>query len=117
MSLSPEVYGRVQVTRSKLAELDPLLEGFCARSRFTFSDLGDTLWPRRRLWAREEIDRCLDLTMDLTLPEFLERGFYPDLPWSLYASASLPLAAAQPMRILKTDIFRGVPHSHLADIV
>jgi hypothetical protein len=114
MTLSPEIVARVQAVEAKLAELDPILHDFCARRGFTFSShVG--VWPRRKAWAREEVDRTLDLIMDLTVPEVMERGFYPDMPWTLCATASemLPM----PGRVLMEDVFHGLPFSQIADVL
>ena len=114
MSLSPEVTVRIQAVEAKLAELDPILHDFCTRRGYTFSSqIG--VWPRRRAWAREEIDRALDLVMDLTVPEVMERGFYSDMPWSLRATASVMLPL--PGRLLNEDVFRGLPFSQLAEVL
>ena len=88
MTFSPEVPAKIQVIERKLTELDPILKEFCKRRGYTFtSHVG--VWPRRMVWAREEIDRTIALTMDLTVPEVLERGFYPEMPWSLCGGATL----------------------------
>jgi hypothetical protein len=117
---SPEVWARVDAIEAKLAELDPIIQSFCERRGFTFSKMVDenrTLWPRRGMWVREDIDRCMHLTMDLTVAEVMERGFYLEMPWSLHADATLPVARGQPIRILNTDVFRGVPYSRLAHVL
>jgi len=115
MSLSPEIAARIQAVEAKLAELDPILHGFCTERGYTFSSQVG-VWPRRKVWARKEIDRTLDLTMDLTVPEVMERGFYPEMPWSLYASASL-LPVSKQVRLLSADVFRGLPFSQLAGVL
>jgi hypothetical protein len=116
MSLSPEITARVQAVEAKLAELDPILHGFCTRRGYRFSShVG--VWPRRMVWAREEIDRTIALTMDLTVPEVMERGFYPEMPWSLRGGATLPPAADQPIRILNLDVFQGLPFLQLAGVL
>jgi len=112
MTLSPEIVARVQTVEAKLAELDPILHDFCTRRGFRFSSQVG-VWPRRRAWAREEIDRALDLVMDLTVPEVMERGFYPEMPWSLRATASVMLPL--PGRLLSEDVFHGLPFSQLAE--
>ena len=56
MSLPPEVTARIQAIEAKLAELDPILHGFCARRGYIFSSQVG-VWPPRMGWAREEI--CL----------------------------------------------------------
>jgi hypothetical protein len=66
---------------------------------------------------REEIDRTLDLTMDLTVPEFFVLGFQPGIPWSLYATASLPVSQDYPSHILSVDVFRRLPFSELAGVL
>ena len=114
MSLSPEILARVLSVESKLAELDPILHDFCARRGYTFSShVG--VWPRRKVWARTEVDRTLDLITDLTVPEVMERGFYPDMPWTLIASAleRSPI----PGRVLMQDVFHGQPFAQLAAVL
>jgi hypothetical protein len=116
MTLSPEVVGRIQAVEAKLVELDPILHNFCTRNGFTFSSqIG--VWPRRIANAREEIDRSLGLVMDLTVPEVMERGFYPDMPWSLRANASVMLPPPEMGRILSEDVFHGLPFSQLATVL
>jgi hypothetical protein len=117
---SPEVWARVAAIEAKLAELDPIMQSFCERSGLTFSKMVDenrTLWPRRGMWARQDIDRCMHLTMDLSVAEVMDRGFYPEMPWSLHADASLPIEKGQPTRILSMDVFRRVPYLRLAVVL
>jgi hypothetical protein len=116
MSLSPDITAKIEAVEAKLTELDPILHEFCSRRGFTFSSIIG-VWPRRRVWARQEIDRAIDLTMDLTVPEFFERGFQPDVPWSLYASASLPVSEDFPSHILSVDVFRHLPFSEIAGVL
>lgn len=114
MPLPPEVTARIQAVEAKLAELDPTLHDFCTRNGYTFSSQVG-VWPRRKVWARQEVDRTLDLVMDLTVAEVMERGFYPDMPWSLRATASLMLPL--PGRMLSEDVFHGLPFSQLAQVL
>lgn len=116
MSLPPDITAKIQAVETKLSELDPIWQEFCSRRGFTFSSIVG-VWPRRRVWAREEIDRSIDLTMDLTVPEFFERGFQPDVPWSLYATASLPFAEDYPPHILSVEVFRHLPFSEIAGVL
>ena len=114
MSLSPEIIVRIQAVEAKLAELDPILHAFCARRGYTFSShVG--VWPRRKVWAREEVDRTLDLITDLTVPEVMERGFYPEMPFTLIASASE--GSTIPGRVLMQDVFHGLPFGQLAGVL
>lgn len=69
--------------------------------------------------------------MDVTFTEVLDRGFYPHLPWSLYATASLPFYTQPPDRrsqvpvtppdlhrpVLTFDLFRRLPFSRMADVL
>ena len=75
------------------------------------------MWPRRSMWVREEVDRSIYLTMDLTVAEAMERGFYPEMPWSLEVTASLPIHTEEPARILSTSVFRGVPYCQLSAVL
>jgi hypothetical protein len=111
--ISPEVSAKIHLMESKLVELNPILCRFCAEHGYTLScHIG--VWPRRKAWVREEIDRTLDLTMALTVQEFMDRGFYPQMPWSLYATASLPTL---PARFLSVDVFRALSFSELPDVL
>jgi hypothetical protein len=116
MSLSPDITAKIEAVEAKLTELDPILHEFCSRRGFTFSSIIGC-WPRRKVWARQDLDRVIDLTMDLTVPEFFERGFQPDVPWSLYASASLPVSEDFPSHILSVDVFRHLPFSEIAGVL
>jgi hypothetical protein len=116
MTSSPEEEARVQAVESKLAELDPILRDFCTRNHFTLN-IYVGVWPRRKLWARKEVDLALDLVMDLTVPEVLERGFYPEMPWSLSATASLSLPPPELCRFLTEDVFHGPPFSQLKHVL
>jgi hypothetical protein len=55
--------------------------------------------------------------MDLTVQEVMDRGFYSEMPWSLHADATFMPAKGEPTRILRTDVFSGVPYSRLAEIL
>ena len=114
MKLAPEITERIQDVETHLAALDPIFHEFCTRHGYTFSSLIG-VWPRRRAWRREEVDRCFDLTMDLTVPEVMERGFTPDMPWSLYVTASTRPPDFASTRFLTADVFRQLPFSKLHD--
>src|SRR5687768_5073141 len=86
---SPEGRANVAAIESKLAQLDGVFVQFCSREGYTFSPLKVELWPRRRVWQRREIDRCMDLTMEIGVQQVLDHGFDPNLRWSLFASGSL----------------------------
>jgi len=112
---SPEGRANVAAIESKLKELDAIFRQFCSREGYTFSATVD-LWPRRRVWRREEIDRCMDLTMAIGIvgvQDVLDRGFYPELPWSLYASGSLLPGTDRDGHILSRPILDQVPFSHV----
>jgi hypothetical protein len=113
---SPEGRANVAAIESKLAELDGVFKEFCAREGYMFSPIVQ-LWPRRRVWRRQEIDRCMDLTMTIGtvgVQDVLDRGFYPELPWSLCASGSLPLGTDPDIHILSRPVFEQVPFSQVA---
>ena len=73
--------------------------------------------PARRVWAPGEIDCYMDLNTDVTYPEILARGYYPQMPWSLYAYGVLPLEREQFCRILTLHVFRRLPFSDLANLL
>jgi len=104
----------VRTLEANLELIDPILHNFCAANGFSsMSHAG--CWPRRKVWAREDVDRSLDLTMDWSPPEFMERGFDPGIPWSLLATASL--MEPPPGRILSTYVFRALPFSRIPKIL
>lgn len=104
----------VQAVEAQLAALEGTFADFCARHGYTFVRVVG-VWPRRRAWWRGKVDRCFDLTMDWTVPEFMERGYSPDMPWSLHVTASFPDRDAQQARLLTAEVFRGLPLSALND--
>ncbi len=62
----------------------------------------------------------MDLTMVIGVvgvQDVLDRGFYPELPWSLYASGSLPPGTDPDIRILSRPVFGSVPFSRLASVL
>jgi len=110
---SPEARENVAAIESRLADLDEIFRQFCSHQDYKFSPTVD-LWPRRRVWRRQEIDRCMDLTMEVGVQDVLDRGFYPELPWSLYASGSLRPGTDPDVHILSHPVFQHVPFFHLA---
>jgi hypothetical protein len=106
----------VAAIESKLKELDEVFRQFCSREAYNLSAHVD-LWPRRRVSHRQEIDRCMDLTMAIGVvgvQDVLDRGFYPELPWSLYASGSLRPGTDPDIHILSRPVLDQVPFSELA---
>jgi hypothetical protein len=120
MQIPPEVLARIEAIETKLLELDPIMLKFCERRGFKFTRMVDengTLWPRRGMWVREDIDRAMYLTMNLTVSEVMERGFYPDMPWSLSTTASLRPTKGQPTQLLQSEIFHALPYSQLTGVL
>src|SRR6185369_1526303 len=113
---SPEAKANVAAIESRLAQLDETFRQFCSRQDYTFSPMVN-LWPRRRFWRRQEVDRCLDLTMDVGVEDVLDRGFYPELPWSLHASGSLRPGREPAIHILSRPVFEHVPFSRLPSVL
>jgi hypothetical protein len=98
---------------SKLAELDDLFLQFCSQQDYRFSR-SLNIWPKRRVWRRQEIDRVMDLEMDVRFQEALDRGFYPEFPWSFHARGSLHPGTDPDVHILSRPIFEHVPYPLLA---
>jgi hypothetical protein len=111
--ISPQFREKIELMETKLSELDPILIKFCSEHGYHLRSLIG-VWPRRAVWTRNEIDRTLDLTMDLSVQSFLDRGFYPEMPWSLFATGSV---RALPAHFLSTDIFRALPFSSLSALL
>jgi hypothetical protein len=112
MDIPPETAEKIQVVETHLSTLDSILCSFCARYGYSFRKVAG-IWPRRRLWRREGVDQYFDLTMDLTVPELMERGFSPEMPWSLYISASTRPRDSDSVRILTEAVFRRLPFSSI----
>jgi hypothetical protein len=113
---SPEAKAHLAAIDSKLAELDTLFLQFCSRQDYQFSR-NLQIWPKRRVWRRKEIDRCMDLVMDISFQDALDRGFYPDFPWSFYACGSLLPGTDPEVHILSRPIFEHVPYHRLESIL
>ena len=115
-SLSDEAQAKVQTVNDALLQLDPILESFCKRRNYDLHR-SSRLWPSRSACARGIIDRYLHLTPDTTFVEILKRGFYPEMPWSLYASANSRRGPGHPFRVLTIDLFRNLPFSDLTSVL
>jgi len=116
MSLSTQAESNVTAVESRLAELDEVFQRFCSREGYRFTRLVG-VWPRRRVWRRDDIDRCLDLTMDVGVQEVLDRGFYPELRWSLHATGSLNSGTDAEVRFLARPVFEHLPLSTVVSIL
>jgi hypothetical protein len=113
---SPEAKANLAAIESKLVDLDALFLQFCSQHDYRFSR-SLNIWPKRRVWRRQEIDRVMDLEMDLGFQDVLDRGFYPEFPWSLYARASLHPGADSDAHILSRAIIEHVPYHRLASVL
>ena len=113
---SPEGRANLATIESKLGELDDLFLQFCSQQEYRFSR-SLNIYPKRRVWRRQEIDRVMDLEMDIGFQDSLDRGFYPEFPWSLYARGSLHPGTDPDVSVLSRSIFEHVPHSRLASIL
>lgn len=130
MAIATPARVKIQSVENKLADLDPIWEAFCARRGYQFRP-GRELWPNRAALRHQNIDRKLALTMDITFLEMLEKGFFPEMPWSLYAMAATPLYRYRrgkrtqpapvppgfPLPILTFELFRQVPFSELPNVL
>lgn len=119
---------KIASVEQQLAELDPIWETFCARREYQFKP-GRELWPNRGALKNGKIDHKLALTMDIRFIEMLDKGFFPGMPWSLYAMAAIPFyedasrkrsqAASLPpfslRPILTFELFRRRPFSELPE--
>jgi len=114
---SPEGRANVAAIESQLARLDAVFVEFCAREGYTFSPIVQQLWPRRRVWQRQEMDRCMDLTMETGVQEVLDHGVDPNLRWSLIASGSLHPGRDPEVHILSRAVFEHMPFSALASVL
>ena len=113
---SPEASAHLAAIESKLAELDGLFLQFCSQQDYRFSR-SLNIWPKRRVWRRQEVDRVMDLEMDVGFQEALDRGFYTEFPWSFYARGSLHPGTDPDVHILSRPIFEHVPYPRLASVL
>lgn len=117
MNPTPEDLARARAVEAKLAELDPILERFCKNKALMFGRTPqDILFPKRSMLvsAREEIDRCMYLSPCVSFQQLLDRGFYPEMPWSLDIIASDP---DDRVRLLQMSVFKDVPYSRLSEVL
>jgi len=113
---SPQARANLAAIDSKLAELDDVFLRFCSQHDYRLSR-NVQIWPLRRVWRREEIDRCMDLVMDIGFQEALDRGFFPEFPWSLLAQGSLHPGTDRDVHLLKRPIFEHIPYGQLASVL
>jgi hypothetical protein len=113
---SPQARANLAAIDSKLTELDHLFVRFCSEHDYKFSR-NLQIWPKSRVWRRQEIDRCMDLVMDIGFQQALDVGFFPEMPWSLYAQGSLHPGTDPEVHLLSRPVFEHVPFSRLASVL
>ena len=113
---SPTAKANLATIESKLAEVDKMFLQFCSEHGYSLSR-GLNIWPMRRVWRRQEIDRCMDLVMDVGFQEALDCGFFPEFPWSFYAQGTLHPGTDPNVHILTRPIFEHVTYLRLASVL
>src|SRR5215831_1486869 len=113
---SPQAKTNLAAIDARLTELDDIFLRFCSQHGYKLSR-NLQIWPKRRVWRRDEIDRCLDLVMDVSFQDALDRGFYPEFPWSLYAQGSLHPGRDPDTRLSTLPVFEHVPYSQLSSVL
>jgi len=122
--MSPHTNPKLAAIDDALTELHPILEEFGQAHGFTLhcSHEGSYNVPRR--WMRRDAAPILHeigLIIASEMPERLERGFYPEMPCTLYITAfdrkaqrhfTTRVIEAQPF-----SSFRDSLRQHLADAV
>ena len=105
-----------------LTECEPCLDGFAHTHGFALTRSHDGSFNVPRRWLHREaagIRHEIGLIIALPMPERLERGFYPDIPCTLYIAAfdraarkhyHTAVCEAQPF-----GLFRDSLSHHLAD--
>jgi len=110
---------KVAAIEANLVGLNPVLLQFCSRHGFGML----MFWPGRSLCLLEgEISQSMDLTLDAKVDqELLDRGFHPDLQWSLDADAWLKPDTDPERHQLSRPVFEHWSYSRflpiLADIL
>ena len=87
MTLEPEITERIQAVETHLRPLTRCFTRFARGMVTRFAAL--LVFGRDE--ARGVVMRLTAASTSrwiLTVPEFMERGFSPDMPWSLYVTAS-----------------------------
>ncbi len=121
-SLSPKANAKVRAINTHLSELDPIIQRACSRHGYSFHAQSE-IWPCRLIFVQprsplyDEVNRSLDLTTDLKLAELLEQGFSPDIPWSLYANASIFARPALSPRVLTEALFSALPFAEIPAVL
>src|ERR1051326_6352750 len=88
--MSPLTNPKLAAIDDALTELEPILEEFGLVNGFTLgrSEEGSYNVPRR--WLHRHLPSVrheIGLIISVGMPERLERGFYPDIPCTLYIAA------------------------------
>jgi len=107
-----------------LSECEPCLDAFANSRGFTLTRSHDGSFNVPRRWLHREssgVRHEIGLIIALPMSERLERGFYPDIPCTIYVSAfdraarkhyHSPVCEAQPF-----SLFRDSLSHHLADAI
>ena len=106
---------KVAAIEANLVGLNPVLLQFCSRHGFGML----MFWPGRSLCLLEgEISQSMDLTLDAKVDqELLDRGFHPDLQWSLDADAWLELDRDPERHQLSRPVFEHWSYSRFFPIL
>jgi hypothetical protein len=112
--MSPHTNPKLAAIDDALTELDPILEEFGLAHGFILrrSHEGSYNVPRR--WLHRDSGAIfyeIGLIISSEMPERLERGFYPEMPCTLYLAAFDRKA----QRYYDTRVFEAQPFSSLRD--
>jgi len=127
MEVSRATQSRIDSVNRKLSELDAIIQNFCTHRNYDFQVLDPEWFPARAARVPgSEISRQLHLFPAAPFVEILKRGFFPEMPWSLHACATvsakpcLPsLRALQypppPWRLFSQELFGNLTLSEVAN--
>jgi hypothetical protein len=114
--MSPFTNPKISAIDDALTEIEPILDAFAQAHGFalTRSHSGSFNVPRR--WLRRKSGAILHeigLIIASEMPERVERGFYPDIPCTLYLAAFDRRA----QRHYDIRVFEAQPFSSLRDLL
>jgi hypothetical protein len=109
-----EMKAKLRTIAEKLAELEPILRSFCERHGFILRPAGGFY---RTMIAEGQGRGFLSLSPDFQTSEFVERGFYPEMPWALQAGVLRGTGSVHWFGMLSKEVFSGIPFSELAGVL
>jgi hypothetical protein len=109
-----EMKAKLRTIAEKLAELEPILRTFCERHGLILRPAGGFY---RTMIAEGQVRGFLSLSPDFKTAKFMERGYYPEMPWALQAGVLPRAGSAHWSGMLSREVLGGIPFSELAGVL